>query len=81
LVKSHNTQRVTCVTELEEANALLRAELDTAHSKLAEVEHHERTLTSENEGLKKDLEGAHAARNVVVKDKELMRQAKQTKLQ
>jgi hypothetical protein len=38
-------------------------------------------LTSENEGLKRDLEGARTARDVTVKDKELMQQAEQAKLQ
>jgi hypothetical protein len=56
-------------------------ELNTAHSKLAEVEYREQTLTSKNEGLKKDLEGARAACDVAVKDKELMQQAEQAKLQ
>jgi hypothetical protein len=53
----------------------------TACSKLAEVEHREWSLTSENEGLKKDLEGAHTARDVAVKNKEMMQQAKKAKLQ
>jgi regulator of replication initiation timing len=47
----------------------LHAELDTTRSKLAEVEHHEQALTSENEALKKDLENAGTAHDVVVKDK------------
>jgi regulator of replication initiation timing len=67
--------------ELEEANALLQVELDAARSKLAEVEHREQTLTSENEGLNKDLDGAHAARKAAVKDKELVQQAEPAKLQ
>jgi hypothetical protein len=54
-------QQVAHVTGLEEANTLLRAELEAARTKLAEVEHRERTLTAENEGLKRDLEGAHSA--------------------
>jgi hypothetical protein len=60
---------------------LLQAKLDTARSKLAEAEHCERTLTSENEGLKRDLEGARTAHDVAVKDKELVQQAEQAKLQ
>jgi hypothetical protein len=51
---------------------LLRAELDIARLKLAEVEHREWTLTSENEGLKRDLDGACTARDVAMKDKELV---------
>jgi hypothetical protein len=68
------------VTELEDANASLQVELEAARSKLAEVERRERTLTSENEGLKRDLEGAHSAHEAAVKDKELVRQTKQSKL-
>jgi hypothetical protein len=64
LAKSQNTQQVARVMELEEANTLLRVELDTARSKLAEVERRERTLTSENDILKRDLEGAHTAREL-----------------
>jgi hypothetical protein len=79
-VKSHNTQQVMRVTELEDANASLQVELEAARSKLAKVERRERTLTSENEGLKRDLEGAHSAHEAAVKDKELVRQTKQSKL-
>jgi hypothetical protein len=44
-------------------------ELDAAHSRLAEVERHERTVASKNEGLKRDLGVACTARDVVVKEK------------
>jgi predicted Holliday junction resolvase-like endonuclease len=81
LAKSQNTQQVVCVTELEEANASLRAELEAARTKLVEVEHHELTLTSKNEGLKRVLEGACSAREATVKEKELVQHAKQAKLQ
>jgi predicted transcriptional regulator len=47
----------------------LHTELDTAQSKLAEVEHRERALTSENEDLKKDLESMRTAHDDVVKEK------------
>jgi hypothetical protein len=47
-------------------------ELETTRSKLAEVEHRERTLTSENEGLKRDLEGVCCAHEATVKNKELV---------
>jgi capsule polysaccharide export protein KpsE/RkpR len=81
LAKSQNTQQVTCVAELEETNTMLQAKLEAARSRLAEVERRERTLTSENEGLKKDLGVARIARDVAVKDKDLVRQAEQGKLQ
>jgi regulator of replication initiation timing len=81
LAKSQNTQQVTCVAELEETNTMLQAKLEAARSRLAEVERRERTLTSENEGLKKDLGVARIARDVAVKDKDLVRQAEQAKLQ
>jgi chromosome segregation ATPase len=80
-VKSHIARQVACATELEGANALLRAELEAARSKLAEVERREQTLTSENECLKKDLEDARSAREAAVRDKELVRQTEQSKLQ
>jgi regulator of replication initiation timing len=80
-VKSHNTWQVARVTELEGANASLQTEIEAARSKLVEVEHHERTLTSENEGLKRDLEDARSAREAAVKDKELVWQIEQSKLQ
>jgi hypothetical protein len=61
--RSAEAQQVAHVAELEKANAQLRAELnaawcklaeaDATQSKLAEVEHHERALTSEYEDLKK----------------------------
>jgi hypothetical protein len=80
-VRILNMQQVTRVMELEEANALLRAELDTAYSKLVEVEHHEWTLTFKNEALKRDLEAMRTARDVAVRDKEVVQQAEQVKLQ
>jgi hypothetical protein len=55
LVKSQSARQVARATELEGANASLRVELEAARSKLAEVERCGGTLTSENEGLKKDL--------------------------
>jgi hypothetical protein len=36
--KSMEVQQSLCITELEEANVGLRAELATAHTKVAEVE-------------------------------------------
>jgi regulator of replication initiation timing len=74
-------QQVARIVELEEANAQLCAELDTARSKLAEVEHREQALTSENEGLKKDLEGVRTAHQAVVKDKVKAQKTKHAKLQ
>jgi hypothetical protein len=55
-------------------------ELEAARSKLVEVERREKTLTSENEGLKKNLVDAHAAHEAAVRDKELVRQTEQSKL-
>jgi hypothetical protein len=59
--------------ELEGANASLRAELEAARSKLAEVERREPTLTSENEGLKKDFVDARSTREAAVRGKEVVR--------
>jgi hypothetical protein len=80
LAKSHSARQVTHATELEGANALLRTELEAARSKLAEVERREQTLTSENKGLKKDLEDALSSHEAVVRDKELVRQTEHSKL-
>jgi hypothetical protein len=44
-------------------------ERKAARTKLVKVEHYERTLTSENEGLKRDLEGAHSAHEAAMKEK------------
>jgi hypothetical protein len=48
------------VAEVEESNDQLCAELATAQSRLAEVEHHEQALTSDYEGLKNDLRSSHS---------------------
>jgi hypothetical protein len=62
-------------------NALLQVELEAACSRLVEVEHRKWTLTFENEGLKRYLGVAHTAHDVVVKEKDLVQQAEQVKLQ
>jgi hypothetical protein len=74
-------QQVTHILELEKAHALLPVDLDTSRSKLVEVGHREQTLTSENEGLKRDLECARTAHDAAVKDKALVQQAERVKLQ
>jgi hypothetical protein len=81
LAKSQSTQQVTCVAELEQTNASLRAELDVARLKLVEIEHRERALTSKNESLKRDLGPGCTTQDVAVKDKDLVQQAEQSKLQ
>jgi hypothetical protein len=67
--RSADAQQVVRAAELEEANDLLRVKLNTARLKLMEVEHRERTLTSENEALKRDLESAGTTLDATVKDK------------
>jgi hypothetical protein len=81
LARSQNTQQVTRVTELEEANTSLQAEHEAACTILAKVDHRERTLTSKNEGLKRDLEGALFPHKAAMKEKELVQQAEQVQLQ
>jgi hypothetical protein len=54
-VKSQSTQQVTRVADLEVTTTSPRAELDAARSKLVEIEHRERALTSENGSLKRDF--------------------------
>jgi hypothetical protein len=46
-----------------------------------EIEHWERAPTSENERLKRDLGATCTTRDAVVKDKDLVQQAEQSKLQ
>jgi FtsZ-binding cell division protein ZapB len=46
----------SCVAELEEANAQLRAETDEAHAKIAEVESRENVLKSNYGSLCRDYE-------------------------
>jgi hypothetical protein len=62
-------QQAACVEELENANAQLRAELDAAQMKLAEVERRELALTSFYEDLKKDFEDVCSFHAAVVVEK------------
>jgi hypothetical protein len=55
MVKSQSTQQVARVVDLEVTTTSLRGELDAARSKLVEIEHRERALTSKNGSLKRDL--------------------------
>jgi hypothetical protein len=59
--KAAEVQQRSCVTELDEVNAQLHAELATANAKVAEVEHHERALTSDYSSVCSDLQTTHAA--------------------
>jgi hypothetical protein len=67
--KSTEAQQAARTAELEKANTQLCAELDAARSKLAEVEHRERALTSDYEGLKKDFESLCSSHDAVVREK------------
>jgi regulator of replication initiation timing len=74
-------RQVAHIAELEEANSQLHTELDAARSKLAEVEHREQALTTENEGLKKDMENARVVHDAMVRDKVEVQKTKCMKLQ
>jgi hypothetical protein len=76
-VKSQSARQIARAAELDEANGSLCADLDAARSKLAKVECRERSLSSKNEGLKKDLGSARTARDAIVKDKDLVQQSEQ----
>jgi regulator of replication initiation timing len=78
--QSAEARQVSRVAELEEANAQLCVELDADRSKLVEVEHREQALTSENKGLKKDLDNARTAHDAVVKDNAEVQKTEPTKL-
>jgi chromosome segregation ATPase len=62
-------QKNARVAELVEANAQLRAELNAAQSRLAEVEHCEQALTSDYEGLRRDFDILCTSDDGVVKEK------------
>jgi chromosome segregation ATPase len=65
--KSAALQHNARVAELEEANAQLLVELNTARSRVAEVEHREHALTSDYEGLRRDFDDLHTSHDTVVK--------------
>jgi hypothetical protein len=63
-VRSTEVQQCSRVAELEEANAQLCTKLAAMHTKVAEVEQHEWSLTSNYDGLNRDfgdLQTSHAA--------------------
>jgi hypothetical protein len=67
--KAIEAQWAAHVAELENDNAQLRAELDAARSKLAEVEGREQALTSAYEEVKKDFNDLSTAHDAVLKEK------------
>jgi Tfp pilus assembly protein PilN len=67
--KSAVVQQNARMAELEEANAQLRAELNAAESRLAEIEHHEQALTLDYEGLHRDFDVLRTSHDAVVKEK------------
>jgi chromosome segregation ATPase len=69
------------VAELEEANAQLLAELNAARFRLAEVEHHEQTLTSDYEGLHRDFDDLRTSHDAIVKEKADLEKTKREKAQ
>jgi hypothetical protein len=75
LAKSQSMEHVMRIAELEESGALLQAELDAPHSKLAEIER-KGVLTSKNEGLKRDFGAAGIGHDAAVKDKDHVQQTK-----
>jgi hypothetical protein len=54
--KSVDVQQSFRVAELEETNAQLRVLHASAHTKVAEVERRERTLSSDYDGHRKDFD-------------------------
>jgi chromosome segregation ATPase len=76
-VLQHNAR----VAELEEANAQLLVELNTARSRVAEVEHREHALTSDYEGLRRDFDDLHTSHDIVVKEKADLEKTKREKVQ
>jgi hypothetical protein len=68
-VRSVKVQQRSHTTELEEANAQLRTELATTHTKVAEVERRERSLTFDYDGLRRDFNDLQTSHATVVKEK------------
>jgi predicted metallo-beta-lactamase superfamily hydrolase len=69
------------ITELEEANTQLRTELAAAHTKVAEVEHHERTLSSDYDGLRKDFDDLRTSYAAIVQEKVNLEKTEHEKVQ
>jgi hypothetical protein len=67
--KPIEVQRAARIAELENDIAQLHSKLDAAHSKLAEVEGHERALTSAYEEVKKDFNDLSSSHDDVLKEK------------
>jgi uncharacterized protein (DUF342 family) len=67
--KAIEEQRAVCVAKLENDKTQLRAELDIARSKLAEVEGRERALTSAYEEVKKEFNDLSSLHDAVLKEK------------
>jgi chromosome segregation ATPase len=67
--KTAEVQQSLRIVELEEANAWLRMELAAAHAKVAELERHEQTLSSDYNGLHKDFNDLRSSHAAVVKEK------------
>jgi hypothetical protein len=68
-VKSMEVEQCSLIVELEEANTQLHVELAATHTKVAEVEHCERSLTSDYDGLRQDFGDLHTSHATVVKGK------------
>jgi hypothetical protein len=66
---SVEVQQSLRMAELEEANDRLRVELAAADTKVAEVEHHERTLSSDYDGLHKDFDDLRTSHAAIVQEK------------
>jgi hypothetical protein len=56
VAKYVKVQQSLHIAELEEANVQLHVELAAAHTKVVEVEHHKRTLSSDYDGFHKDFD-------------------------
>jgi seryl-tRNA synthetase len=69
------------IAELIEANAQLRAELPTAHNKVAEVKSHEQALSSDYDGLLKGFDDLQASHIAIVKGKANLEKTEREKVQ
>jgi hypothetical protein len=67
--------------ELKEANTQLRVKLAAAHTKVAEAEHLEWTLSSDYECLHKDFDDLRTSHTVVVEEKANLEKIEREKMQ
>jgi hypothetical protein len=80
-VRSAEAQQRSRLAELDEAYTQLCMELSAAHTKVVEVERHERSLTSNYDGLHRDFNDLQTLHASVVKGKANLERVEREKVQ